>query len=333
MTTAKPTRLGTWTFDARALATRFPPELRVPNKHTLYRAVCEGPDDHDGDVIVTRWRAPSLADVHVPATWSGVAEARSSWWEYPSDDGACRHWHLNFASRSVFFAYGAAAFAQDEIQVAEHPILASIREAFLAEGEALCTSDERRVPTPLLFENVQRLAAIATGRDLDAAWTSGLYGRRFVEAPATAVVDAVTRLRPATRSNIVAIEAPANGRGTYERRQIESALLAATAAFQAVRACSSTRAIVHTGFWGCGAYGGNRVLMTLVQLVAARVAGLDRIVVHALDRDGIDDVERAVAALATILEVLDPHHQGTALGDVAGTLEAMDFVWGDGDGN
>lgn len=332
MTAREAELLNTWTFDARALAMRFPPVLRVPNKQALYRAVCSEPDHHEGDVIVTRWRAPPFADLAVPGTWSGTVAARSTWYEYPTDD-ASEHWHLNFASRSVFLAYGAAAFAQDEIQVAEHPILASIREAFLGEGHALCTSDESRVPTPVLFQNVQRLAAIATDRDFDAAWSAGLYGRRFVEAPAEVVVDAVTRIRPASRSNIVAIEAPANGRGCYELREIEYALVAISSAFQAVRACSPARAILHTGFWGCGAYGGDRILMTLVQLAAARVAGLDGIVVHARDRSGVDDVERAVTALATIVEVLDPHHEGIPLRDLADTLANMGFVWGDGDGN
>jgi hypothetical protein len=34
---------------------------------------------------------------------------------------------------------------------------------------------------------------------------------------------------------------------------------------------------IHTGFWGCGAFGGDRTLMTLLQLFAAELAGVDMV--------------------------------------------------------
>jgi hypothetical protein len=40
-------------------------------------------------------------------------------------------WYLNFAHYNLFCAYGGSLFAQDEMQVAEHPPLCSLREALL----------------------------------------------------------------------------------------------------------------------------------------------------------------------------------------------------------
>ena len=41
-------------------------------------------------------------------------------------------WHVNFADPLLFGAYGTAFFAQDEIQVAEHPALAALHEVLAA---------------------------------------------------------------------------------------------------------------------------------------------------------------------------------------------------------
>jgi len=40
------------------------------------------------------------------------------------------------------------------------------------------------------------------------------------------------------------------------------------------------KVIIHTGNWGCGAYGGNPEIMALLQMAAARLAGIDELVYH-----------------------------------------------------
>ncbi len=104
---------------------------------------------------------------------------------------------------------------------------------------------------------------------------------------------------PPSRTNILAIEAPAYGYGPYKLCEIEGILPTAFTGFSAARIeserCSEgqSRGAVHTGFWGCGAYGGNRVLIALLQLIAARMAGLDSVVFHAGDADGARSFEEA----------------------------------------
>jgi hypothetical protein len=82
---------------------------------------------------------------------------------------------------------------------------------------------------------------------------------------------------------------------------------------------------VRTGFWGCGAFGGNRHAMTLLQLLAARLSGIDRLVFYTADdaggdafRTGAADLERVIAA-------------GTRGEPLAALLERaadLDYQWG-----
>ena len=85
---------------------------------------------------------------------------------------------------------------------------------------------------------------------------------------------------------------------------------------------------VHTGFWGCGAFGGNRILMTLLQAVAAGAAGVDRLVVHAPGEKGAAAVESARSTIREHLadEALEPP-------DLVRRVVAIGFRWGLSDGN
>lgn len=166
---------------------------------------------------------------------------------------------------------------------------------------------------------MQRSMAIDTGR--------GLYGNAFARAAFDDVRAATTFLDPPTFSNIVAIEAPPGGRGPYRRDQIEDVLLTAFIGFAACRAESgSAEAVVHTGNWGTGAFGGDRVLMALLQLVAARLAGLDRLIFHS--RGGAEHLREAEGLLEDL-----PLAPGTPVKDLIDAVHARGFMWDFPDGN
>jgi hypothetical protein len=85
------------------------------------------------------------------------------------------------------------------------------------------------------------------------------------------------------------------------------------------------RAAVHTGFWGCGAFGGNRVVMTGLQLAAARLAQVD-LAFYVGPPAGLKDFEEGLAAFGKVAEG----------GTVAGLIEriaGMRLRWGTSDGN
>ena len=99
--------------------------------------------------------------------------------------------------------------------------------------------------------------------------------------------------------------APAGGRGPYERAELEDVLATAYTGFavagrESLRlAGPEARAVVHTGFWGCGAFGGDRTVMTVLQALAADLAGVD-LAFHAGSGRGPADAGEALRAHAAL---------------------------------
>jgi hypothetical protein len=233
---------------------------------------------------------------------------------------------VNFADPRLFVAYGSALLAQDELQAVEHPLLGCIREALLAENQPALTVDAEG-PTPVLVAGVERRCALETQR--------GLYGNRFARASADEVRSAVRIIQPPTRSNLIAIAASVGKPGPYFPRQIETMLITAFTGFAAAvqeskRLWPDANCEVRTGFWGCGAFGGNRELMTLLQLLAARLAGVSRVRFYVFDAAGEADFRAGAAALE---EVLSDGSRGEPLADLLARIDDRDYEWGVGDGN
>ena len=83
----------------------------------------------------------------------------------------------------------------------------------------------------------------------------------------------------------------------------------------------------HTGYWGCGAYGGNRELMPFLQMIAACGSELTTMVFHSGgDSSGYDK------ALEMIEELL-PVGKEVKLEKLLSQIESMGFEWGVSDGN
>jgi hypothetical protein len=97
---------------------------------------------------------------------------------------------------------------------------------------------------------------------------------------------------------------PSNGTSTSRTHIVDEIEYVIITAFTAFRAAvlesarsrgAGSPVVVHTGFWGCGAFGGHRVLMTTLQVLAAEMAGLHQIVLHTGDHTGavaVSDVRR-----------------------------------------
>ena len=300
------------TYDTAALLRDHPPRLRHPHKQLVFGLACPPGTHHAGTITVTRWRGDELPGLCELA----AAEIMCERGHYRYDGGA-GVWHVNFADPQLFCAYGGALLAQDELQAVEHPALGAIREALLAEGdEALTVAD---VPTPVLVAGVERRCALDTSR--------GLYGNAFARAPEAEIRAALTVLDPPPRSNLIAIAAPGYGRGPYTMEQLVTVLVTAYTGFAAARHETAGAPVeIRTGFWGCGAFGGNRRAMTLLQLLAARLAGADRVRFYAFDERGAADF---AAGAADLDGVLGPEHTMDVLARVA----ELGYVWGQSDGN
>jgi hypothetical protein len=320
------------TFAAAALLHTHPPRLAHPNKRAVFELAFGPGETPRGSLEVTRWLAADEASLdlsHEPQ--QRVVEGYFDYPPLPSDGLI---WHLNFADPRLFAAYGSPLFAQDEMQVAEHPLLGCVREALLAEGVQPMTRGPSGA-TPWLVRGVERRVTIDTAPSFWKGRPNGLYGNEFAQATVAAVRRATRPLRPAPLSNIVAIAAPV-GHGRYQRGDLRYAL---TAAFTGLRAAyletrralgESATTTVHTGFWGCGAFGGNRELMLAIQLLAARAAGVEAVGWYLGDRSGAATLPRSRAVVADAVRALGTK---VALEDLVAHLERLGYEWGVSDGN
>ncbi len=319
-------------FEAGELAAKHPPRLGNANKRVVYDVALQDGLPFQGTVVYTRWPARDLPEsVEIPGRTA--VEVRGDVYDYePALKGApALEWHVNFADPKLFFGYGSGLFAQDEIQAAEHPALGCLREALLARGEPAVTV-EGGEPTPVLVRGVERRVAVNTAPSPERP--EGLYGNRFAVAPAEVVRAAAKPVAPPTVSNIVAMAAPSGGFGTYKRDEIRSILVTACTAFAAARQETADATgedaltAVHTGWWGCGAFGGNRLLMAALQVLAAGMADIDRLIFHAVDSAGIESFRSAQDLLRA--EFAEGRH---ATADILDRLTAQRFPWGISDGN
>lgn len=268
-----------------------------------------------------RWR--SALPTIIEATGSTTVEPADGYFTYPPDTADVARWHVNFANLHLFVAYGSALMAQDELQCMEHPVLGSLREALLADPDAyprlVPLTRENGQPAPVLVRGAQRSMAIDT--------SGGLYGNAFARAPLAAIQRATTYLEEPMFSNIVAMQAPPGGFGPYSMDEIEDILTTAFIGFGACRSESAAASTeVHTGNWGTGAFGGNRVLMALLQVLAAQWAGVDRLVYHS--GDGLDHVTEATRLLDEL-----PAQQGMPVVSLIDAIYHRGFTWGVSDGN
>lgn len=309
-------------YDAAALYVDHPPKLRNLHKRMVLDAAVPRGTTLAGRIELTRWKAAALpAACTLAATECTPVPGH---FDYAGDHRGV--WHLNFADPNLFFAYGSALLAQDELQAAEHPALGPLREALLDEGQPALTEEDLR-PTPVLVAGVERRCEIMTAPV--PSRPHGLYGNRFASAPLDDVRDAIRVISPPTLSNLIAIAAPGGGSGVYSREDIEQVLVTAYTGFAA--AALESRAMwpgtpveIRTGFWGCGAFGGNRHAMTLLQLLAARLAGIDRLKFYVFDDAGLAAYRKGAADLETVI--------GGSLVDVITRIDALEYPWGMSDG-
>jgi Poly (ADP-ribose) glycohydrolase (PARG), Macro domain fold len=264
-----------------------------------------------------------------------------------------RVWFVNFADPSLFVAYGSGMFAQDEIQAVEHPLLGSVREALKHYGREVHDRYLPRTvhgglqagePTPMLVENVERRCAVDT---------TNIYGNRFERASPDTVVAATTVLPKlaATRryplTNFVCMAALPPNFGRYTLEQIEKLFLTAFLAFEgaAIRTtemqakCASPKmeskweCSIHTGNWGCGAFGGNKQLLGAIQVAAAALAGA-KLVFHSFDEPSLREFESGMALLAEWASLeSNSDSEGKTAGSLLQFLRSKNFQWGKSDGN
>jgi hypothetical protein len=232
---------------------------------------------------------------------------------------------VNFADKELFGFYGGELLAQDEFQVAEHPELALVREKLLETKNSTKCVNEANWPTPFLISGVHRHI------ELDQS----LYGHAFNET-STAKLDKLTKkISPPIKSNIIAMVAPKGKAGKeYEVGEYSSILNTAWTAFLGARletyyqSQKKEPVIIHTGAWGTGAFGGNKVVMAWMQMIAAHFGWVDTLVYHVMD----DESEKAFDEAFKIFIATRGQMKGKSFREVYSLIAGYRFKWGVGNG-
>jgi hypothetical protein len=319
---------------ARELMQLHAPRPKDDNKRLLFRISCPPGAKHVGALRYSRWAQMPLPE-WVRLADASAFEVHEAFYDYiaPGEPvPGATEWYVHFADPELFALYGTAVFVQDEWQVVEHPALAALKEARDARGIPMRTVERGR-PTPILIAGAERRIRFVTNANAAEGRPDGLYGESFSRATEEAIRRATSVIDPPTITNLIAISAPRGGRGRYRSSEIELALSAAFTGFRAAvmesrrlrpESPSSAPVDIHTGSWGCGVFGGNPVMMTTVQSLAAVMAGATRIVFHVGDSSGRGPAEAARELLL----------HGLASGDTLGTaelirkIESLGLEWG-----
>ncbi|HKK49172.1 MAG TPA: hypothetical protein VJ932_08745 [Alkalispirochaeta sp.] len=297
-----------------------PPRLHSEHKRAVYELALAVRPPSNIAIEAVRWAPAGVPERFAAGASDNLTfEVVPGVFDYRGSTASDVHWYVNFADPQLFVAYGTGLFAQDELQAAEHPALGCLREALIFDGYSTLAEDDDGRPTPFTITDVPRRVAIDT--------STGLYGNAFSQARLEKVREAVRPVNPEMQSNILAIAAPRPGRGRYDEQEISAAMLAAYTGYAAGRAhLPASRTTVHTGFWGCGAFGGNRTLMTIIQAAAAEAAGV-HVEFHAFDDEGVAEAEDAYSQYRRLREAAD-----TPV-DLITAVDRLGFQWGASDGN
>lgn len=311
----------------------------------------------DPEIKITRWRAMQLPIMFPPKNSITEYVMREDVFHYDNEFGQTPghiEWYLNFADTDLFMGYGGSLMAQDELQVAEHPALASIREMLLDKTEKdpdyePCTRDINGNPTPYLIRGVERRLSISIDANAKEGRPDGIYGNKFASASEDAISKACKPIIPPTITNLIAMEAPSRGKNEYTLTQITDIFTTAYTAFMAAKHVEShflfadtmrnldtssqipeSVVTIHTGNWGTGAYGGNKVLMALLQLAAARAAYIDRLVYHTFSNEYSTAYNEALNLLSH--KLIPGDTRMTTLSFLK-QVQKLRFRWGVSDGN
>jgi hypothetical protein len=321
-------QLATKKFVTQQLVEQYPCRLSNANKALLYSIACPAGAQHGGELIFSRWRSMDVAEKNFNAHKTACCSHENAYPYNRNDDPHTDEWWVNFADPHLFVAYGSSLFAQDEIQVAEHPSLGHLKEALYSLSHQVSDryapkTRESNAATPILIRGAERRVAVRLDANVAEGRPRGLYGNEFGRAASEAVRTATARLQPCSVTHLICIAALNGGFGRYTLAQITDLFVTAYSGFAAARLESEehnagSKVVVHTGNWGTGAFGGNKVLMALIQMFAADLAQIDELHYHTFNPEGT----RAFNAAQEVRNQLHERHNNVAE-DGSGTKSGL----------
>ena len=248
---------------------------------------------------------------------------------YKKSTDIYKQWYVNFADEMLFNYYNTALMAQDEHQVLEHPILANITEMLYTKSQeeikfmpSTRNYDlEVNFSTPILIENAKRLITLDIFNK-----STPLYGKLFEKASWNQITNMLTVNSSPISSNIIAMEAYSRGRGIYTLEQINDLFFTAYLSFSSAKLQSENKITINSGDWGTGAYGGNKILLACIQLLAANFSNIDKVLFYTFDKESFQE---AYLIYQNIVNTSKRYN----INNILSKLEKIKFKWNISDGN
>lgn len=316
--------LGKTKVDCQELIKGHLPEYKLECKQKAFERAMQVHGQDIGDIEVSHVMCDKSISDEVLTQKSIKINMDREFYDYRKARSGEDTWFVNFADPQLFVAAEGALFAQDEIQTLEMPLLAAFRRYIDSNhigGFAPYTSYCGN-PTPYLFKSVPYWIKVDTRPLLRNGTRGNIYGNNLLTASDKEIEAGIRTVDGEYRVNVLAIAAPRFGSGKYSKDDITLVLRTLLCAFSAVRAQSTGRIVIHSGNWGCGAFGGNPELMYLAQMYAASVCGIDELVLH----DTKPEVEDSIQELKRMQD-------GMKLADVVENLYSKGYEWKESDGN
>lgn len=290
--------LGNVSVKVQDLMKKYPPVFENSIKKEYYEKAAFCHRKQNGIVKISRWtfvterKSPLCLEKH-----ELEIQNVSCFFSYEEGKKDEKIWWLNFADENLFDYYGSDLFAQDEIQTFEHPLLGSVMEYLDTEKipEMPSKTEEKDRTTPYLIENIPYWIRVNVTPILQNGEQGNFYGWRFSKSSKEVISRGVSIIERDWKNNIIAMAAPSGGKGEYSQNELirlmETVLVAFGAAVKTGNLEKYKKTIIHTGNWGCGAFGNNKELMYLSQIIAASLVGVDTLIFHSADSDILEQAK------------------------------------------
>lgn len=325
--------MGEITLKVQELIKKYPPVFESPRKKSYYEKAAYIHRKQKGIVKISRWRFADERKTKIDLTSQPLEiEEKKTFFDYADEDTETKRvWYLNFADPLLFGYYNGDLFAQDEIQTFEHPLLGAVVE-YLNKKKIPGMEDltlVKRKPTPYLIEKIPYWIRVNTSPVLKDGKIANIYGHNFQYASKEVLEAGIRLIEKEETNNILAIAAPSSGHGNdlYTQYEIQLILKTLLVGFSACarRTSASKRneCVIHTGNWGCGAFGNDKELIYFCQILCASVCGVSKLVFHGLSDEDSKILETAKKKLA---EKSDSQN-------LTDFLMAQNYRWHFGDGN